>query len=738
MNLEVREATAAEIDGWNEIIRRFSRPRVEHTRAWIDSLAGTGLGRPLFLLWTVDGEIVGCLSGLLVKKGPLTLFGSPLPGWQTGGMGPLFDTTRLTTGQLIGALIPVLEERYNVSHFELLTAQLEPAAMASLGFRAEETPTYRSPLYPGDPERQLTLFKDSVRRNIKRAQRLGLQVRVETEESFVEPHYRQLCDVYVRGGNTISFSLERVRTAFRTLRRDGALLAASVWLPDGKTQIASAMFGVEGKELLLWTWAHSTRYRWYRATELLTWSLMQRAMEMGCDTFDFMGLGEFKTKFGATLDTTKTRWVRSRSRVITQLRDLARDAYAWQQKLRGKLKRQRSEREDPALAVLMGDVDLLRAVGLAGIPCAVMAGPGAPERYSRFPQTVIPDADSWRYPDLLLERLRTFGWAQPEPPVLLYDTDGQLLFISRNRDRLAQAFRFVIPDAALVEDLVDKERFQALAKRLKLPVPPGRTLRPAEEPIPTDLGFDYPLVLKPLIRRTSLWGHLGGSAKAIEVESAAQLRELWPRMAAGRMVVMAQQLIRGPETAVESYHVYVDAQGKPAAEFTGRKIRTWPTQYGMSTALETTDAPDVIALGRALVQRLKLRGVAKLDLKRGADNQLYLLEVNARFNLWHHLGARAGVNIPAVVYADLAGSERPATAARAGVQWCKAWTDVRAARAQGMSLLRWLAWLTGTDAKRAFALDDPWPLLGAAGWRLSRKLHLAAEPSSPAPRSVEA
>ena len=41
----------------------------------------------------------------------------------------------------------------------------------------------------------------------------------------------------------------------------------------------------EGKELLLWSWAHSTRYRWYRATELLTWAVMTRAMERGCETY---------------------------------------------------------------------------------------------------------------------------------------------------------------------------------------------------------------------------------------------------------------------------------------------------------------------------------------------------------------------------------------------------------------------------------------------------------------------
>jgi len=126
----------------------------------------------------------------------------------------------------------------------------------------------------------------------------------------------------------------------------------------------------------------------------------------------------------------------------------------------------------------------------------------------------------------------------------------------------------------------------------------------------------------------------------------------------------------------------------------------------------------VTALGRELVRRLGLRGVAKLDFKRAPDGQLYLLEVNPRFTLWHHLGARAGVNIPALVYADLAGLPRGRVLqARAGVRWCKPWDDVAAARAAGVPFLRWLPWALGCEAKRVVAWDDPMPFVRAVLWR---------------------
>jgi hypothetical protein len=123
---------------------------------------------------------------------------------------------------------------------------------------------------------------------------------------------------------------------FRAMRDAGHLLAVSVYLPDA-TCIATGMFTVEGAELLLWSWAHRAEHRWYRPTELMTWAVMQRALESGCQTFDLMGLGDFKTKFGAELDHRKYRWIRSRYAWLGQLRNLAARGLAWQQVFRGRM-----------------------------------------------------------------------------------------------------------------------------------------------------------------------------------------------------------------------------------------------------------------------------------------------------------------------------------------------------------------------------------------------------------------
>jgi len=373
----------------------------------------------------------------------------------------------------------------------------------------------------------------------------------------------------------------------------------------------------------------------------------------------------------------------------------------------------------PATACVMGDMDLVAPIAMAGIACGVVARPGSPSFYSRFARKRL-NWDCAQEPEQRLEALLKFGARQSERPVLFYQEDEQLLLLSRHRGRLASAFRFVIADAPLVEDLLDKARFAALAQRHRLPVPAAVQFHPATTQ-PAELGLDFPIIIKPLTRLKG-WNTTFGLQKALAAESPDALRRLWPQLRAVDVELLAQRLVTGAEAQIESYHCYVDAQGAVAAEFTGRKIRTYPLAYGHTTALEITGAEDVQRLGRAVVERLNLTGVAKLDFKRDAKGELHLLEINPRFTLWHHAGAVAGVNIPALVFADLTGTPRPpASRAKAGVHWCRAWRDLSAARQSGVPLVAWLPWVLGCEAKSSLSWTDPMPVVGAA-------LHLAAAP----------
>jgi predicted ATP-grasp superfamily ATP-dependent carboligase len=222
----------------------------------------------------------------------------------------------------------------------------------------------------------------------------------------------------------------------------------------------------------------------------------------------------------------------------------------------------------------------------------------------------------------------------------------------------------------------------------------------------------FPVILKPITRHFERWSKVEPAAKAVKVDSREALRDLWHRLSAADIEVLAQELVAGPESSIESYHTYLDEAGQVVAEFAGKKIRTRPAEFGYSTAVSLTDTQDVIATGREVVARLGLVGVAKLDFKRAPDGKLVLLEVNPRFTLWHHPAAVGGLNIPALVFADLTDGKRPPhTRPRAGVRWCDLWEDAAAARALGELGAQWLVSALTCEAKSGFSWDDPMPFL---------------------------
>src|SRR6266536_2397318 len=217
------------------------------------------------------------------------------------------------------------------------------------------------------------------------------------------------------------------------------------------------------------------------------------------------------------------------------------------------------------MAVVLGDIELVRPLAMERIRCAVVASSSNDAtRFSRH-ATRILDRDRSAAPDRdeeLASRLLEFGLSQPEPPVLFYQWNNQLLFVSRHRELLAQAFRFVIADPETV------------------PVPAARVLRPdpaAPPPDLSDLGF--PLIVKPHHRSDGLWKSVEPSRKALRIDTPDVFAALWPKLSAIGTFV-AQQYVGGPESRIESYHVYVDDRGETAGEFTGHKLRTSPCDCG--------------------------------------------------------------------------------------------------------------------------------------------------------------
>lgn len=380
-------------------------------------------------------------------------------------------------------------------------------------------------------------------------------------------------------------------------------------------------------------------------------------------------------------------------------------------------------------AVLLGGLNLVRALGLGGIPSII----AWPER-STLAMASRYCVGRWILPPLfqraaVLERLLVLGRMLSERfgkrVPLFYGDDDQLELVHELREPLARHFALVLNDADVADALNHKARFQTFAQARGLPVP----RRLAFEELPS---IAFPVLAKPSAK--TQWKQsrvrrelLSDDGKArIYADGPALLRDA--RATALARELIFQEYVPGGDDALWSFHGFADERSELLACFTGRKIRTCPPLTGESAYVELVHDEALESWGRALVARAGLKGPLKLDVKRHAvTGRFYLLEVNARFNLWHYLGAAAGVNVPRIAYDYLLEGRRPAAARpRNGYRWLSLALDFRAYRelhSRGeLGTGPWLASLAaGPKVCDFFSWRDPAPFVLAC---LRRAGHL--------------
>ncbi len=221
----------------------------------------------------------------------------------------------------------------------------------------------------------------------------------------------------------------------------------------------------------------------------------------------------------------------------------------------------------------------------------------------------------------------------------------------------------------------------------------------------------------------------GGRGKARAFRTRGELLH-HPAFERHKDAIVVQEHIDGRVEDLVSFHAFSDETGRILASFCGGKIRTCPMFAGESACIELREDGAVDAIGREVAGKLGLEGPFKIDLIRERrTGELFVLEINARFNLWHHLGALHGVNLPLVAYEHLVyGRAAPsAFVLEPSRRWVDFFRDLQAfreQRAEGTpSLPRWLLSVASPrNVFAVFAWDDPAPFAAWAWDQLRRRM----------------
>lgn len=398
------------------------------------------------------------------------------------------------------------------------------------------------------------------------------------------------------------------------------------------------------------------------------------------------------------------------------------------------LKHRHFSSEQPPV-LLQADLDLLRTLGMAGIPAIVCSSnesdPPFSSRYCRgrciLPSRYQPEALLTAVLDAGDQLFASLGRRVP----LMYGQDDWLELICAYRDRLQEKFLFLLNEPEVAIGLLTKDRFDALARKFDLPVP--RSL-----PWEALSGINGAVLAKPRSRSfffdSLLYAQLfEGESKAIIFESgrAAASHKLVERF---RDQLTFQEYVRGDDRRLWSFHGFSDEQGTVLASFVGRKLRTWPPLTGQSAFIEMVHDDELSRYGRRTAEQVPLKGIYKMDFKTDeGTGKHYLLEVNARFNLWNHLGAANGINLMQVAYDYLVSGKRPSPQPyRTDTRWICLPHDFRSYRvlaARGeLSFFEWISSILRTrTVHKHFAWKDPAPFVLTCAHRLLRMVRTFTE-----------
>lgn len=360
----------------------------------------------------------------------------------------------------------------------------------------------------------------------------------------------------------------------------------------------------------------------------------------------------------------------------------------------------------------------IRSLGRAGIPVLGFdSDPQMPGFKSRYCQSRLCPSPIYQ-PEELAAYLLAEANTQAEKPVLIPASDAYVLFLSRFRQQLEGSFLFILPPASVLEAMVNKRKQYELAKQFGTPI--AQTFYPESmedvEAIKDQLT--YPAFIKPYVGH--LWREkFGGSHKGFKIFSPEELRQRYSEIFPTGLEAMVQAIILGPNTNHYKVNVYMSQNGEPLLVFTLRKIRQYPTEFGVGTMVESLRYPELAELGLHFLKSIEYRGIGSIEFKKDdRDGQLKMIELNPRLWQQNIHATDCGMNFPLMEYQDLCGQNPSAiTTFREGVRWWDLLADFQSfweyRKCGELSLPRWISSWIRASSHPLFALDDLGPFFKA-------------------------
>ena len=321
--------------------------------------------------------------------------------------------------------------------------------------------------------------------------------------------------------------------------------------------------------------------------------------------------------------------------------------------------------------------------------------------------------------DGLIDLLSEIGPTFEARPVLFPCQDKNVIVVSRHRQTLADWYRFILPAPDVVEMMMNKATFYAYAHTNGFPLTPTYCLHNRDDAERVSALLAYPAILKPALRLREWSRHT--KEKAVVVADAGKLLQQYERLSPWTDVLIAQELIEGPDTNHFTCNLYFGQQGELLVSFTTRKLRQWPVATGQACLSEEVKNDVIVNEAVRLFQSVDYRGLAYLEMKVDErSGEYYIVEPNIGRPTGRSASAEAaGVDLLYTMYCDAVGLPLPKTRTQnyRGLKWINIAPDFRSAlfrfRRHELTLREWWRSVRGPRVYAILSWKDPLPFLAA-------------------------
>lgn len=256
----------------------------------------------------------------------------------------------------------------------------------------------------------------------------------------------------------------------------------------------------------------------------------------------------------------------------------------------------------------------------------------------------VPELTAPDYADGLLALVRR---VRPDALMPL----GALAAVSAKREEFERETDLLVADEAAYLALQDKVTVYELCGRFGIPHP--RVFGTEPESACSGLhggGDGLPLaVVKPR-------QDFGAGRGLAFIQDAAQLRALWPVLAARYGPMVATEFVPGAVDSQYALHLLFDRDSELIEFFVLRKLRQWPLRSGITAAAVSVHENELIERMLPLFRHLQWRGPVEVELKlHAATGAACVLEINPRFSGTLAFPLAAGVDMPGAMLAATLG-----------------------------------------------------------------------------------